>query len=187
MWRKLITEGKDKPAGRVGHQATVVGDKMYVFGGMTAVELNQKENSLTRPGSLMSCGSGMCWWCCGHWHACTQLLIIGDHACTGLHGVTAQSHTRDVDIPKRVAAFRADVTTISVFHDHCLALTTRGKVFSWGNGGDGRLGLGDYKDRTSPSLIEGLSQHTVVGVAAGTYIQLREKTKQNKKNSCFMC
>lgn len=38
-------------------------------------------------------------------------------------------------------------------HDHTLAITTKGKVYAWGVGGNGQLGLGDYQARTSPTLV----------------------------------
>jgi alpha-tubulin suppressor-like RCC1 family protein len=38
-------------------------------------------------------------------------------------------------------------------HDHALAITTKGKVYAWGVGGNGQLGLGDYQPRTVPTAV----------------------------------
>ena len=38
-------------------------------------------------------------------------------------------------------------------HDHTLAITTKGKVYAWGVGGNGQLGLGDYQARLSPTAV----------------------------------
>ncbi|HEX4845890.1 MAG TPA: hypothetical protein VFV26_06685, partial [Geothrix sp.] len=38
-------------------------------------------------------------------------------------------------------------------HDHALAITTKGKVYAWGVGGNGQLGLGDYQARMAPTAV----------------------------------
>ena len=38
-------------------------------------------------------------------------------------------------------------------HDHTLAITTKGKVYAWGVGGNGQLGLGDYQARMVPTAV----------------------------------
>ncbi|WP_257311653.1 hypothetical protein [Geothrix fuzhouensis] len=38
-------------------------------------------------------------------------------------------------------------------HDHALAITTKGRVFAWGVGGNGQLGLGDYQARMAPVTV----------------------------------
>ena len=38
-------------------------------------------------------------------------------------------------------------------HDHALAITTKGKVYAWGVGGNGQLGLGDYQARMVPTAV----------------------------------
>lgn len=42
---------------------------------------------------------------------------------------------------------------VSAGHDHTLAITTKGKVYAWGVGGNGQLGLGDYQARQTPTLV----------------------------------
>ena len=38
-------------------------------------------------------------------------------------------------------------------HDHTLAITTKGRVYAWGVGGNGQLGLADYQARSAPTLV----------------------------------
>lgn len=44
---------------------------------------------------------------------------------------------------------------------------TDNKVFTWGRGQDGRLGLGDYANRWEPCRVEGLGSEPVTLIAAG--------------------
>jgi alpha-tubulin suppressor-like RCC1 family protein len=41
---------------------------------------------------------------------------------------------------------------------HAIFLLTSGKVYAWGNGGNGRLGLGDTMDRADVCLVRGMVQ-----------------------------
>ena len=50
-------------------------------------------------------------------------------------------------------------------HDHTLAITTKGKVYAWGVGGNGQLGLGDYQARQVPTAVS--LPGPAVQVAAG--------------------
>lgn len=38
-------------------------------------------------------------------------------------------------------------------HDHALALTTKGRVYAWGVGGNGQLGQGDWQARQVPTAV----------------------------------
>ena len=50
---------------------------------------------------------------------------------------------------------------------HSLAVTVNGEVLSWGLGGSGQLGHGDYGSTPTPRRISGLSSEVVIGVACG--------------------
>lgn len=45
------------------------------------------------------------------------------------------------------------VPAVVAGHDHTLAITTRGRVYAWGVGGNGQLGLGDYQARMVPTAV----------------------------------
>ncbi len=56
---------------------------------------------------------------------------------------------------------------IAIGQRHSMALTEEGKVWVWGTGDDGRLGLGDEKDRPFPELMETLVDFNVINIGAG--------------------
>ncbi len=62
---------------------------------------------------------------------------------------------------------KAKVTQVSVGSRHMLALTTEGKVWSWGNGEYGRCGNGK-NEQPKPEVISLLEGKRVVQVASGT-------------------
>jgi len=51
---------------------------------------------------------------------------------------------------------------------HSLALTADGAVWSWGGGGNGRLGHGDEQGQLLPKKVEALAGRGVVAVSAGS-------------------
>lgn len=65
-------------------------------------------------------------------------------------------------IPSAVA-----VKDISCGLGHTLFLSTTGQVWAWGNGGNGRCGLGDVFDRTEACLLTSLSFEKVVALQCG--------------------
>ncbi|XP_052142910.1 PH, RCC1 and FYVE domains-containing protein 1-like isoform X2 [Oryza glaberrima] len=59
------------------------------------------------------------------------------------------------------------VREISSGSSHIAVLTMNGKVFTWGKGTEGQLGLGDYVDRSYPTLVEALEDKQVHSIACG--------------------
>ena len=43
--------------------------------------------------------------------------------------------------------------TVACGGSHCLAVDDQGRLFSWGHGSNGRLGLGDTEDRHDPCCV----------------------------------
>ena len=83
-------------------------------------------------------------------------------------GASAKSDVR----PLRLDALpiRAIVRDVTCGLGHALFLAEGakgGRVFSWGNGGNGRLGLGDMADRTGACLVPGLAALDVRAVQCG--------------------
>lgn len=59
------------------------------------------------------------------------------------------------------------IKDISCGLGHTLFLTVKGTVWAWGNGGNGRLGLGDIYDRTEACIVVGLANEVVISVQCG--------------------
>lgn len=59
------------------------------------------------------------------------------------------------------------VVDISCGLGHALFLLSSGRVLSWGNGGNGRLGLNDLHDRAEASLVTALENEVVTQVQCG--------------------
>ncbi|XP_020805471.1 probable E3 ubiquitin-protein ligase HERC2 [Drosophila serrata] len=51
---------------------------------------------------------------------------------------------------------------------HCLALTTEGEVYAWGEGEDGKLGHGNRMSYDRPKLVEHLNGMSVADIACGS-------------------
>ncbi|RRT85586.1 hypothetical protein BHE74_00015907 [Ensete ventricosum] len=51
---------------------------------------------------------------------------------------------------------------------HIAVLTTRGEVYTWGKGANGRLGHGDFEDRKTPTLVEALKDRPVKHISCGS-------------------
>ena len=62
---------------------------------------------------------------------------------------------------------RVLVKAISSCSSHCLALTSNGSVYSWGNGEGGRLGHGDKTGKDAPMQIMALAHLKVEQIACG--------------------
>eukprot|EP01031_Cornospumella_fuschlensis_P031544 gene31544-38125_t len=59
------------------------------------------------------------------------------------------------------------VKDISCGLGHTLFLSTTGQVWAWGNGGNGRCGLGDVFDRTEACLLSSLAFEKIVALQCG--------------------
>jgi E3 ISG15--protein ligase len=69
--------------------------------------------------------------------------------------------------PRALPSFReSDVVLVSCAKNHALALMTDGRVYSWGSGSFGQLGLGDAYGRLEPCLVESFEDLTIRQVDA---------------------
>ncbi|CAB3255423.1 unnamed protein product [Arctia plantaginis] len=107
----------------------------------------------------------------------SKTLFIVSHdgklyACgEGTNGRLGLGHSNNVSSP-RANPYLAHVLVRRVaVHSggkHALALTADGKVYSWGEGEDGKLGQGNRITLEMPRLIESLSGERVVSIACGS-------------------
>jgi alpha-tubulin suppressor-like RCC1 family protein len=65
------------------------------------------------------------------------------------------------------ALFGRCITSITAGGGHTLALDDGGSCWSWGIGGRGQLGHGDFTDRVAPRQVQALQGLRCVGAAAG--------------------
>jgi alpha-tubulin suppressor-like RCC1 family protein len=74
----------------------------------------------------------------------------------------------DVSRPKRIDSLLIEnMIDVSAAKYHGLAVTTTGKVYSWGNGKNGRLGHGNENSIPEPLMISSLLKVKVIKIAAG--------------------
>ena len=59
------------------------------------------------------------------------------------------------------------VVAVSAGASHSVAVTADGAVWSWGNGGQSRLGHGDEQNQLLPKKVEALAGRRVIAVSAG--------------------
>uniref|UniRef100_A0A2H8TU70 HECT-type E3 ubiquitin transferase n=1 Tax=Melanaphis sacchari TaxID=742174 RepID=A0A2H8TU70_9HEMI len=52
---------------------------------------------------------------------------------------------------------------------HCLALSNTGEVYAWGDGDDGKLGLGNRISYAKPQLIQTLNGKNIIDIACGGF------------------
>jgi alpha-tubulin suppressor-like RCC1 family protein len=71
-------------------------------------------------------------------------------------------------VPKQVGALGFQkVVRVSAGPCHTLALTAQGRVFSFGNGQNGRLGHGDEQYAFAPRMVVALQHERVIDISAG--------------------
>ena len=96
-----------------------------------------------------------------------QVFSMGIGAAGTLgHGkdVTVQLKPRRIDFQQRVVP---EITFIEAGLSHAGALTRTGRVFLWGYGGDGRLGIGNSDSCFHPRAVDQLESESLVGVSCG--------------------
>jgi alpha-tubulin suppressor-like RCC1 family protein len=59
------------------------------------------------------------------------------------------------------------VAAVSLGWSHTVVLDESGNIYTWGYGGNGRLGHGDEQTRLGPARVQGVPPHEMAAVAAG--------------------
>ena len=86
----------------------------------------------------------------------------------GAYGQLGHGDTQHQPLPKKVEALAGQrVVAVSAGDAHSLAITADGAVWSWGRGGNGRLGHGDQQNQLQPKKIEALTGRRVVATSVG--------------------
>ncbi|OVA14280.1 FYVE zinc finger [Macleaya cordata] len=108
--------------------------------------------------------------------SCGRMMTVGltntGIVCTmgsAAHGQLGNPQVEDKSIAIVEGKLKGEfVKYISSGSYHIAVLTSRGKVYTWGKGANGRLGLGDTEDRNSPTLVEALKERQVESVVCGS-------------------
>jgi len=86
----------------------------------------------------------------------------------GGSGQLGHGNWQDQLLPKKVEAFAGQrVVAVSAGARHSIAITADGAAWSWGGGGQGRLGHGDNQAQWQPKKVEAFADQRVVAVSAG--------------------
>jgi alpha-tubulin suppressor-like RCC1 family protein len=112
--------------------------------------------------SAVSCGAEFTAWICGgdgsvYTAGLPQFGQLG-HGTDHEYNMAASSVKIAYDpqpMPRHVAGL-ADVRTIALAcgQNHCVAVDANGKIWTWGNGGYGRLGHKVQRDAFSPTMVD---------------------------------
>ncbi|XP_010503375.1 PREDICTED: uncharacterized protein LOC104780573 isoform X2 [Camelina sativa] len=118
---------------------------------------------------------------CGPWHTAFvtsegKLFTFGD----GTFGALGHGDRISTNIPREVDALsgcRTIKTACGVWHSAAVVsvfgeATSSGKLFTWGDGDDGRLGHGDIESRLIPSCVTELDTTSFQQVACGQSITI---------------
>lgn len=96
-----------------------------------------------------------------------QVFSMGIGAAGTLgHGkdVTVQLKPRKIDFQQKI---HPEICAIEAGLSHAAAFTRTGKVYIWGYGGDGRLGIGNNDGCFYPRIVDQLETETIIGVSCG--------------------
>jgi E3 ubiquitin-protein ligase HERC2 len=94
------------------------------------------------------------------------------YACgEGTNGRLGLGHNNNVPTPRQVPVVSQFIVKKLAVHSggkHAMALTLDGKVFSWGEGEDGKLGHGNRLTLEKPKLVEALKSKRIREIACGS-------------------
>ncbi|CAM6119340.1 unnamed protein product [Calypogeia fissa] len=106
---------------------------------------------------------------CGDSH-CLAITADGDVHSWGRNqnGQLGLGHDEDVLVPRKVSAFEGiAVKMLAAGAEHTAAVTENGKLYGWGWGRYGNLGLGDRNDRLVPGEVASVPGERFSLVACG--------------------
>mmetsp|Transcript_10477 Transcript_10477/g.12019 ORF Transcript_10477/g.12019 Transcript_10477/m.12019 type:complete len:274 (+) Transcript_10477:70-891(+) len=87
---------------------------------------------------------------------------------TGSHGALGHGNKLDQEFPKQIERLKnLTVKSVSAGGYHSVVLTEDGRLYTFGEGGFGRLGHGDEAGQDRPKLVKSLVQETICAVTAG--------------------
>ncbi|KAM7156639.1 putative E3 ubiquitin-protein ligase HERC6 isoform 4-T4 [Molossus nigricans] len=112
---------------------------------------------------------------CGEGHS---LLLLSDgtvHSCgDNSQGQLGRRSGPQGDQPEPIKALETlCVGLVSCGKEHSLAVCHKGRVFAWGAGSEGQLGIGEFKEKVfTPKKIKALTGIKIIQVSCGDYHSL---------------
>ncbi|XP_051823686.1 probable E3 ubiquitin-protein ligase HERC6 [Antechinus flavipes] len=109
---------------------------------------------------------------CGERHS---LLLLADGTVWSCgnnnYGQLGRNNLRKSKKPAPIQALETQVVVfVSCGKEHSLAICKTGRIYSWGSGSRGQLGIKEFKDQCSiPKNIEALSREKIIQVSCGHY------------------
>ncbi|ONM14644.1 PH, RCC1 and FYVE domains-containing protein 1 [Zea mays] len=87
---------------------------------------------------------------------------------SSMHGQLGNPHADGKTVSAVEGLLKSEfVRHISSGSSHVAVVTTNGKVFTWGKGKEGQLGLGDFLNRSTPTLVDALEGRHVESLSCG--------------------
>lgn len=117
-----------------------------------------------------------------------KVLTIG----SGSHGELGNPRAKDNSINLVQGELRNEfVTELAIGSYHIAVLTLSGRVYTWGKGSNGQLGLGDSNDRNCPTSVDSLRERQVESVICGSnltaVICLHKSISSTDQSACKGC
>ena len=75
----------------------------------------------------------------------------------------------DVPLYRWYSLKSISIRQVSVGQEHAAAISTLGRLYTWGSGGGGRLGHGDNHSRDTPTPVEAFKDEIVLSVSCSTF------------------
>ena len=91
---------------------------------------------------------------------------------SGEHGQLGHGDNQDRNVPVPIKSLRgnakhARVADVACGSRHAMAMSSTGRMYSWGWNNHGQLGLGHREDVNEPSLIASLKHYKAISIVAG--------------------
>ncbi|XP_065850462.1 PH, RCC1 and FYVE domains-containing protein 1 [Euphorbia lathyris] len=111
---------------------------------------------------------------------------------SSVHGQLGNPQAKDKSITIVEGKLKEEfVKEISAGAYHIAALTSLGRVYTWGKGANGQLGLGSVEDRNSPTFVEALRDRQVESIACGSNLTaaicVHKSISGTDQSSCSGC
>jgi alpha-tubulin suppressor-like RCC1 family protein len=87
----------------------------------------------------------------------------------GLRMQRGPGDTPFLSLPAQVASLEMPVSQVACGTEHAAAITVEGRLYCWGGGERGRLGIGNEDDYHTPQLVSVLEEKAICQVSCGTF------------------